>query len=84
MAKKTKATTGAIWSEESIAELRKMAPTRPVGIIANTLGRSETSVRAKAAREGISFGSPERSPYGKPAKSSSRSKGKKSKAKSKK
>jgi hypothetical protein len=57
------------WSEKELATLGKMAGTRPVGIIAYELGRTESAVRNKAFAERISFGSPERSPYGKPASS---------------
>jgi len=66
------------WSEKDLETLRKMAPTRPAGLIAYELGRTEGALRNKAHTEGISFGSPERSPYGKPAtrgkKKSSRAK----------
>jgi hypothetical protein len=54
------------WTPQELGVLRKMAPTRPVGLIANELRRSEAAVRSKASQESISFGSPERSPYGKP------------------
>jgi hypothetical protein len=57
------------WRPEQVKLLRKMAPTRPVGLIAHELGRTESAVRSKAQQEGISFASPERSPYGKPATS---------------
>ena len=72
MARKKKQTGRRSWSEKELATLRKMAPTRPVGIIAYQLGRTESAVRGKAFVERISFASPERSPYGKPAKSSPR------------
>lgn len=57
------------WSDKDLATLSKMAPTRPVGIIAYTLKRTEAAVRNKAHIERISFRSPERSPYGKPISS---------------
>ena len=55
------------WLPEHVDRLRRMAASRPVGLIAYELGRTESSVRSKAHQEGISFDSPERSPYGKPA-----------------
>ena len=54
------------WTKADVATLRKMAKARPVGIVAYELGRSVAAIRGKAASEGISFGRPERSPYGRP------------------
>jgi hypothetical protein len=50
---KTPIKDGTPWTKQDLATLKKMAPTRPIGIIANELGRSTTSVRSKAQREGI-------------------------------
>jgi probable addiction module antidote protein len=66
------------WSKEDVAALRKMAKARPIGIVAYKLGRSEAAVRGKAAAEGVSFGRPARSPYGRPTSSSKGSKRKRS------
>jgi hypothetical protein len=74
-----KASQRRTWSEADVAKLAKMAPTRPAGIIAYQLKRTEAAVRNKAHLEGISFGSPERSPYGKPTKSPKRRPGRKKK-----
>ena len=51
------------WTAKEIAKLKKMAARRPVGIIANELGRTEIAVRGKAQREGFSMKPPERKPY---------------------
>jgi hypothetical protein len=56
----------AAWTKQDLATLKKMAPTRPIGLVAHELGRTEAAIRGKAGREGISFGRPERSPYGRP------------------
>lgn len=60
--------SGKRWTDEDINTLRKMAKTRPVGIIAYELKRSEPSVYQKAQEIGISLMPPERSPYGRPKK----------------
>lgn len=65
--KKTRTSGRRSWTEKELATLGKMAATRPVGLIAYELDRTEAAVRNKAHTEGISFRSPERSPYGKPA-----------------
>jgi hypothetical protein len=53
------------WSSGDLRKLRQLArdntPTRVIGL---KLGRSETSVRGKAQREGISLRPTNRSPYG--------------------
>lgn len=59
----------ARWQPDQVARLRKMAATRPVGLIANELGRTESAVRSKAHQEGISFDSSGRSGYRKAAHS---------------
>jgi hypothetical protein len=59
---------GKNWSTEDLSKLKKMAPTRPVGIMAYELGRTEDSIRAKAHQQNISLNPPERSPYGRPNK----------------
>jgi hypothetical protein len=52
------------WSAGDVRELRRLArentPTRVIGL---KLGRTETSVRSKAQREGISLKPANRSPY---------------------
>lgn len=57
---------GKQYTPEDIKTIKKMAPTRPVGIIAHELGRTEDAIYKKAAELKISFERPERSPYGKP------------------
>jgi hypothetical protein len=56
--------TGASWSNEDMRELKTMArgntPTRVIGL---KLQRSETSIRSKAQREGISLKPANQSPY---------------------
>lgn len=54
------------WTPEEQAKLRRMAPTRPVGIIADTLDRTEDAVRSKAHRLHVPLAPPERPPYGRP------------------
>ena len=56
------------WSDKDEKTLERMVPTRPVGIIAHTLGRTEDAVRNKAHEVGVSLNPPERSPYGRPKK----------------
>jgi hypothetical protein len=65
---KTPAKHRQSWSKADVAALRKMAKKRPAGIVAHELGRSVAAIRGKAASEGISFGRPERSPYGRPVR----------------
>lgn len=55
------------WTPADETKAVQMAPTRPVGIIANTLGRTEDAIRAKVQELGGSFGGADRPPYGKPA-----------------
>jgi hypothetical protein len=54
------------WSKQDESTLKKMAPTRPAPLIANQLGRTVAAIRGKARALDVSFGRPERSPYGKP------------------
>jgi hypothetical protein len=53
------------WTEEQLQQLRKLAnentPTRLMGL---KLGRTEGSIRSKAASEGISLKPANQSPYG--------------------
>ena len=53
------------WTDDQLQQLRKLAnentPTRVIGL---KLGRTEGSVRAKAANEGISLKPTNQSPYG--------------------
>jgi hypothetical protein len=64
MAKSTQ-NTGNNWSDEDLEKLRELArgntPTRVIGL---KLGRTEDSIRSKAASEGISLMPPNQSPYG--------------------
>lgn len=56
--------TGAAWTTAQVKELKTLArgntPTRVIGL---KLQRSETSIRSKAQREGISLKPANRSPY---------------------
>ena len=56
--------TGTAWSAQDMRELKAMAkqntPTRVIGL---KLQRSETSVRSKAQREGVSLKPANQSPY---------------------
>ena len=63
MAKKTPQNNNKAWTQEDIKKLEKMAGTRPTGIIAYELGRSEASIYAKAAKEEISLNPSNKSPY---------------------
>lgn len=56
------------WKDEEIVILKRMSRTRPVGIIAYELKRSESAVYKKASELNISLMPPERSPYGRPKK----------------
>jgi hypothetical protein len=64
MAKSTQ-NSGNNWSDEDVERLRELArgntPTRVIGL---KLGRTEDSIRSKAASEGISLMPPNQSPYG--------------------
>jgi hypothetical protein len=52
------------WSAEDLRTLRTLARANtPTGVIGLKLGRTETSVRGKAQREGISLKPVNRSPY---------------------
>jgi hypothetical protein len=52
------------WSTAEVRKLREMAQQNtPTGVIGLKLGRTETSVRGKAQREGISLKPTNRSPY---------------------
>jgi hypothetical protein len=57
---------GQPWTPVDETRLQRMAPTRPVGIIANELGRSEAAIRAKAQELHVPLNPPERPPYGRP------------------
>ena len=52
---KKKTITRRPWSDKDIAKLSKLASTRPVGVIADEMGRTEAALRNKAHAEGISF-----------------------------
>jgi hypothetical protein len=64
MAKSTK-NTGKPWTPTDVKELKTLVkgntPTRVIGL---KLGRTETAVYGKAAREGISLAPTNQSPYG--------------------
>ena len=52
------------WSSGDVRELRALARANtPTGVISLKLGRTETAVRGKAQREGISLKPTNRSPY---------------------
>lgn len=59
------AKTGQSWTEDELNQLRDLAkgntPTRVIGL---KLQRSESSVRSKAQREGVSLAPSNQSPYG--------------------
>lgn len=59
------AKTGQSWTEDELNQLRDLAkgntPTRVIGL---KLQRSESSVRSKAQREGVSLAPTNQSPYG--------------------
>lgn len=65
MAKKIPANNNKSWTNEDVNKLKKMAGTRPTGIIAYELGRSENAIYAKASKEDISLNPSNRSPYNK-------------------
>jgi hypothetical protein len=52
------------WSSGDVRALRQLARANtPTGVISLKLGRTETAVRGKAQREGISLKPTNRSPY---------------------
>lgn len=59
------AKTGQSWNQDELKELKTLAkgntPTRVIGL---KLRRSESSVRSKAQREGVSLAPTNQSPYG--------------------
>jgi len=59
------AKTGQAWTSDELKELKTLAkgntPTRVIGL---KLQRSESSVRSKAQREGVSLAPANQSPYG--------------------
>ena len=55
------------WADKDETTLERMAK-RPIGIIANALGRTEHAVRNKVHELRVSMNPPERSPYGRPKK----------------
>jgi hypothetical protein len=63
------------WSSQDVGTLRQLArDNTPTGVISLKMGRTETAIRGKAQREGISLGPANRSPYNRRAKTSRRSK----------
>jgi IS30 family transposase len=53
------------WTSQEVNALRQLAKENtPTRVIALKLGRSETSIYAKAQREGISLKPTNQSPYG--------------------
>ena len=54
---------GKQWTEDELRKLEKMAETRPTGIIAYELGRTEDAIRSKASEEEISLHPTNKSPY---------------------
>jgi hypothetical protein len=58
------------WSGDDVRMLKQLAKTNtPTGVISLKMGRTETAVRGKAQREGISLRPVNRSPYNRRAKS---------------
>ena len=52
------------WSDGDLSALRRLARANtPAGVISLKIGRTETAVRSKAQREGISLKPINRSPY---------------------
>jgi hypothetical protein len=63
------------WSSQDVRTLRQLArENTPTGVISLKMGRTETAIRGKAQREGISLGPANRSPYNRRAGTSRRSK----------
>jgi hypothetical protein len=52
------------WTKKELATLKKTAARRPVGVIANELGRTAAAIRAKANAEGFSMKPAKRKRYG--------------------
>ncbi len=54
----------AVWTAKDLAQLSKLAKgNTPTGLIANTMGRTEAAVRAKASQESVSLKPVNQSPY---------------------
>jgi hypothetical protein len=52
------------WTSEDVRTLRRLArDNTPTGVISLKMGRTETAVRSKAQREGVSLRPTNRSPY---------------------
>jgi hypothetical protein len=61
---KYKRHANASWSEGDVGALRRLARANtPAGVISLKIGRTETAIRSKAHREGISLKPINRSPY---------------------
>ena len=61
------------WSRDDVRTLKQLAKANtPTGVISLKMGRTETAVRGKAQREGISLRPVNRSPYNRRAKSGPR------------
>ncbi len=61
------------WSRNDVRMLKQLAKANtPTGVISLKMGRTETAVRGKAQREGISLRPANRSPYNRRAKSGGR------------
>ena len=61
---KYKRRLGEPWTPQEVRELRALAKgNTPTGVISLKLGRTETAIRGKAQREGISLAPINRSPY---------------------
>lgn len=58
------AKTGQSWTEDELNQLRDLAKGTPTRVIGLKLQRSESSVRSKAQREGVSLAPTNQSPYG--------------------
>jgi hypothetical protein len=55
---------GKRWTDNDLQELKKLAKgNTPTGLIANKIGRSESSVRAKAQEMSVSLKPTNQSPY---------------------
>ena len=65
------------WSREDVRTLKELARgNTPTGVISLKMGRTETAVRGKAQREGISLKPANRSPYNRRSTSTARRKAK--------
>jgi len=61
------------WSRDDVRQLRQLAKgNTPTGVISLKIGRTETAIRGKAQREGISLAPANRSPYNRRAKTTAR------------